>query len=472
MIAFSTDVRLKRGAPKAVLGLIIGTFLVHVVFTSFQNLGWITLEDKWNIQGFNLANPDPFQWLLSTLSHGDYLHWFGNALYLWIFGSILEDRLGPGPFLGLFFLCAACADLMNYVVVGLLAAYLGIDTPPARSLGASGAISGLMGLALFRFYHARVRVWLDWTGMIPLLRWSIPIGFFAGWWFIKQFFGLFFSMGNVNYLAHIGGFLGGLSAAPLLGFKKQNREELLWDKAVALKEEGFHALAASEFIALLPQKSGDPGIHREIGECLFHSGSAGRRGREDARKLALAHFLKAIDLHVHRGEKPEAVALYARIREPYDREIPREVHERMGILAEKGYGGAGVLREDPAVRLDRLVEELKARLNAADPVKAYAVLSEIAGMEGIGKLPPVLLYLAAETALRAKDAGLAERLFEQVALKGDEGQTMRALSFLARAWLKTPRQTRLADLYRASRERHANIDLRPEWKEMGEMLRQ
>jgi membrane associated rhomboid family serine protease len=472
MIAFSTDVRLKRGAPRAVLGLIVGTFLIHVVFTSFQEFGWITYDKKWDIQGFHLANPDPFQWFLSVLSHGDYWHWFGNMVYLWLFGSILEDRLGSGRFLGLFFLCGACADLLNYVVIGILAAYLGMDMPPARSLGASGAIAGLMGLAMFRFYHARVRVWMDGIPFYPFLRWNIPIGLFAGWWFVKQVFGLLFVPSPVNYLSHIGGFLGGVVAAPLLGFKKQNLEELLWDKAQGLKEEGFHALAAEEFIAQLPRRPDDPEIHREIGECLYHSQSLGRRGREDVRRLALSHLMQAMDLHIRRGEKAEAVELYSRVVEPYRKDIPQDVHDRMRTLSEKGYGAASLVREDPAARLDRLVAEMKERMNAADPVRAYAVLSEIVGMDGTGKLTPVTLFLAAETAARAKDQGLAERLFEQVALKGDEDQTMRALLFLSRAWLKTPRQTRLTDLYRASRERHANIDLRPEWKDLGERLRQ
>lgn len=472
MIAFNTDVRLKHGVPKAVLGLIVGTFLIHVFFTSLQDFGILGYEGKWDIQAFNLSSPDPVQWLLSLLSHGDYWHWFGNMLYLWIFGSILEDRLGSAPFLGLFLVCGACADILHFFVIGSVTALLGMDVPPIRSLGASGAVSGIMGLAMFRFYHARVRIWLDWTGLLPIFRFGIPIWLFCAWFLLKQFFGIFFMVGSTNYLAHIGGFLGGVLAGPLLGFPKQNREEILWDKAVALKEGGFPALAAEEFLEQAPKRLDDPVVHREIGECLLRAGKFKRLSKDEVRKTALTHLTRAIDLHVHRGEKAEAVNLFGRMRDQMPPgEIPTGLQERMTILAQKGYGTP--LREwsDPVTRRVQLEEELREKWNAGDQAGAYSLLVELGGMESLGQWPPIVLYLGAETAARMKDTGLAERLYEQVALKGDEAQTLRALLYLSRAWLKTPRQRRLSDLYRVSRERHVNIDQHPEWVELGVNLR-
>jgi membrane associated rhomboid family serine protease len=472
VIAFNTDVRLKKGPPRGVLGIILITFLIHVFFTSLQEMGAITLNERWDLQAFHLESPDPLQALFSILSHADYLHWFFNMLYLWIFGSILEDRLGWARFLGLFFLCGACAEIIHYVVVLTVLALAGVDVPAMRSLGASGAVSGIMGLAMFRFHRARVRVWLDWTGMVPLLRWSIPIGFFCAWFFIKQIFGLLFSTGSTNYLAHIGGFLGGMLAGPLLGFKKQSREEILWEKALTLKEQGMFAQAAEEFIALLPGRSEDPVIHREIGDCLQRAGRLGRRSKEETRAEAFSYFRRAIDLHVHRGEKAEAVELYSGMLGPLGDLITPDLRERMSLLAVKGYGNVSNAIRDPLVRRAALEAAVREKWNCGDTGGAYAVLVEMAGLEGMGQWPPIVLSLGAETALRAKDIGLAEKLFEQLALKGDEKQTLRALQYLSKGWLKTPQQRRLVDLYRSSRERHANIDLVPEWVELGLKLKQ
>jgi membrane associated rhomboid family serine protease len=368
MIAFSTDVRLKRGVPKAVLGLIIGTFLIHVVFKSSMDLGWMTLDQRWDIQAFNLANPDPFQWLLSLLSHGSYWHWFGNMLYLWLFGSILEDRLGSWQFLGLFIVTGACADILNITVVYGLCALEGVPIPPIRSLGASGAVSGIMGLAMFRFYKAHVRVWLDGIGFFPFLRWSIPIWFFCAWFFIKQIFGLFFSFSNVNHLAHIGGFLGGVIAGPLLGFKKQNYEEMLWDKAQELKEEGFYSLAAEELIAQLPRRPGDPVIHKDIGECLYQSRSLGRRSKTETRRLSLSHFLKAVDHYVHRGQLKEAVDLYAHLLDLFDRQgdprnSPREDEDPRTEGFRRGNGGFG----EPARKTCQAGKGIEGPLERGEP---------------------------------------------------------------------------------------------------------
>jgi len=245
----------------------------------------------------------------------------------------------------------------------------------------------------------------------------------------------------------------------------------MWDKARDLKEEGYHALAAEEFLAQLPRRPNDPIIHREIGECLYLSQSLGRRGKEDVRRLALAHFLQAIDHHVHRGEKAEAVDLYAKIRVLYVKEIPPSLVERMTTLSGKGFGTAVILPQDMEKKRVHLEEKLKERMNEGDHVQAYAALTELVGMDAVGKMGPLGLILGAEAASRSKDAGLAERMFEQVALRGDERQSLRALLYLGRAWLKTPRQSRLADLYRISRERHTNIDMNPEWVELGEKLR-
>lgn len=142
--------------------------------------------------------------LTSMFLHGGWAHLFGNMLYLWIFGDNVEDRLGHVPF------------LLFYVAAGLAAGLAHVATQPASpipTVGASGAIAGVLG-AYFVFYpRARVLTLLP---IFPMVLAEIPAVFFLGFWFLFQIFsgalqlGITRAAGGVAFLAHVGGFLAGL----------------------------------------------------------------------------------------------------------------------------------------------------------------------------------------------------------------------------------------------------------------------
>ena len=163
-------------------------------------------------------------WLLplfaSMFIHGGWLHIGGNMLYLWVFGSVLEGRMGRVRF------------LVFYLLAGVIAAHAQILMAPASNvpmIGASGAISGIMGGFLLLFPLVRVRM-LILLVFIPLF-FEIPAILFLGIWFLQQFlYGTSMALSHtaaegsgIAVFAHVGGFLFGLLAIrPFLG--RRHRE--------------------------------------------------------------------------------------------------------------------------------------------------------------------------------------------------------------------------------------------------------
>lgn len=138
--------------------------------------------------------------LTSTFMHGGLLHLAGNMLFLWVYGRRVEDACGPWRFLAFYLTCGLCADLLSTLV------RLNDWIP---SIGASGAVAGVMGAYLLLFPGGRIRilVFLWFIPVVPRVR---------AFWLLFYFLGLqllsvaFEDPGdNVNYWAHLGGFFAG-----------------------------------------------------------------------------------------------------------------------------------------------------------------------------------------------------------------------------------------------------------------------
>lgn len=147
-----------------------------------------------------------FPLLSSMFLHGGILHLGGNMLYLWVFGDNIEDKLGHGRFLAFYLLCGLAATLLHIVID---------PTSTVPTVGASGAISGVLGAYLLMFPKARV------VTVIPIFFFlqvaELPALVVLGFWFVIQFFNGIASlgyetagMGGVAWWAHIGGFVAGL----------------------------------------------------------------------------------------------------------------------------------------------------------------------------------------------------------------------------------------------------------------------
>lgn len=135
----------------------------------------------------------------SIFMHGGLLHLGGNMLFLWVFGDNIESELGHGKFLAFYLLCGVGASLTQ----------IAIDWhSTAPIIGASGAISGVLGAYYHRFPRAQVL-----AIFIFFLIW-IPAKFILGFWFAIQIFSGLSSVGvgggGVAWFAHIGGFIIGI----------------------------------------------------------------------------------------------------------------------------------------------------------------------------------------------------------------------------------------------------------------------
>ena len=155
-----------------------------------------------------VVDPRP-EWhtvLTSMFMHGDWLHLIGNLWFLWLFGDNVEERLGHLGF-GLF-----------YLVCGVVAAgaQLAIDpSSPVPMVGASGAISGVMGAYVVMFPHVPVRVLTVLIVFITVIR--VPAFVMLGFWFLLQILGGLPQLGateaGVAFWAHVGGFVAGVVIA-------------------------------------------------------------------------------------------------------------------------------------------------------------------------------------------------------------------------------------------------------------------
>ncbi len=150
--------------------------------------------------------------LTSMFLHGGWAHLIGNMWYLWVFGDNIEDRLGKLRFLAFYLLAGVVASGVEYALH---------PTLRAPTLGASGAIAGVLGAYALLFPGARVLTLMPFFQIVPL-----PALLVLGLWFVLQFFSGWLSLsaslsGGIAWWAHIAGFAFGLATVKL--FERRRR---------------------------------------------------------------------------------------------------------------------------------------------------------------------------------------------------------------------------------------------------------
>jgi membrane associated rhomboid family serine protease len=145
--------------------------------------------------------PPALTLVTSQFLHGGVLHLAGNMLFLWIFGNNVEDRMGPARYLVFYIVCGVLAGLVHF----LSARTSGIPT-----VGASGAISGVLGAYALLFPGARIHTLIILVFYISVV--PIPALLWVGIWFVYQMIGSATQSavgGGVAWFAHIGGLIAG-----------------------------------------------------------------------------------------------------------------------------------------------------------------------------------------------------------------------------------------------------------------------
>ncbi len=147
----------------------------------------------------------PFSLVTSMFLHGGWLHLIGNMWFLWVFGSHVEDALGSARF--------AVFYMVSGIVSGTVQLLLNFGSP-VPTIGASGAIAGVMGAFLILYPRARVVTLIFIIVFITTI--ELPAAFMLIYWFAIQLisgltsFSSFTDQGGVAWFAHVGGFLAGI----------------------------------------------------------------------------------------------------------------------------------------------------------------------------------------------------------------------------------------------------------------------
>jgi membrane associated rhomboid family serine protease len=224
-----------RLTPYVTYGLIAANFLVFLYELTlapqqlegfFHLAAVVPRELTASFAGIPVYQPVP-EWstlITSQFLHGGFLHVAGNMLFLWIFGNNVEDRLGHLKYLFFYLTCGVLAALTQWYFA---------QTSGIPSLGASGAIAGVMGAYILRFPRAEIATLIPLGFFFPVVR--IPAFYFLGFWFLQQaFYGLAsleapvnigMEGGGIAYWAHAGGFVFGAILGPLLGLLEPESQQ-------------------------------------------------------------------------------------------------------------------------------------------------------------------------------------------------------------------------------------------------------
>ena len=306
--------------------------------------------------GFRPANPVPLALVTSMFLHGGFMHLAGNMLFLWIYGDNVEHRLGRGRF------------LLAYFATGLAATFVhtAFDTGSELPVvGASGAISGVLGFYFIWFPRNRVRLWIM---VFPFFMNVVraPARLVLGFYLIMDNLVPFLLTqgiegGGVAYGAHLGGFLGGLGWAWWAG-----RREVVGQPTEYRSPSGQAPTLPGELVPTLMSED----RFRDAATAYF------RLTSEQARRLLTPEHSIALGNWLAAHDHPEAaLVLYQR----HLRDYP------LGPLDAEAHLGAGLVQlnalRQPTAAYQHLVEVFDLHPDTETETRARQALTDIAARQ-------------------------------------------------------------------------------------------
>jgi membrane associated rhomboid family serine protease/Tfp pilus assembly protein PilF len=256
MIPIGTDLE-RRKLPKATLGLILVNFIVFGVELALPDDALL-----WTVQhfGFGPGNWNPLAPFTSLFLHGDIYHIAFNMLFLWIFGSPVEERIGSKAFL-LFYFGGGLAS----GVLGTVMEWVARPDSTVPGIGASGAISTIMALFLYRCFYARLKMVIS-----PILlprQVSIPVIPLVLLWFFQNVLMGFVSLHvqtGVGHWAHVGGFVFGIAIGRWKRYGHEGQVEQLRARVLKKLEDGGWEAAEKDLLKLLRKAPDDPEVNHDL----------------------------------------------------------------------------------------------------------------------------------------------------------------------------------------------------------------
>ncbi len=267
-VGINTDLRKMPVLTYAYAGLCVLVFALHRFAVNAVPFDFIRLAyfpDEGNIVTA----------ITATFLHVGYFHLIGNLVYLGLFGRYVEDRLGSVLFTTTFVGCAAFGNLVQ----GMFDTYL-LHTPTVGIIGASGAVSGVLGAFLVRFIRNKLRI-AYWVFM-PLQAYTragnveLPVVFALVFWFLMEFIRGAVQAGgfgaDVAYAAHVSGFLLGVAVAAVSGQAAAGRIEAHFRRGVEYMRGGEPFAAQGEYLQYLTLQPGDPDAHAGLARAMALAG--------------------------------------------------------------------------------------------------------------------------------------------------------------------------------------------------------
>lgn len=215
------DVIPSRTTPFVTVGIIVLNALVYLHEATLTETSFTRFVFAYGLVPAQFSVVNIFS---SMFLHGDFMHFAGNMLYLWIFGDNVEDRVGHGRFVVFYLLCGVTAAAVQ-------TAFNPDSGVPM--IGASGAIAGVLGAYLVMFPHSRVLTLLPFIIFWDII--EVPAIILLGLWFLLQLVSGVGSLGQadvggVAFWAHAAGFVAG--AATIVFFRRPERQRVeWWDRA-------------------------------------------------------------------------------------------------------------------------------------------------------------------------------------------------------------------------------------------------
>lgn len=182
----------------ALIALNIAVFAMMALLTTDETIGYVYYD--FGMVPVQISNGSGYLGLLTSIFlHGSIFHVAGNMLFLWIFGDNLEDKMGRVKFLLFYLASGVGANLAQYAIDPM---------SPVPTIGASGAVAGVMGGYILLFPKARIDIFIYFVIFFRIL--PLPAWIMLGVWFAMQ---VVYSVNGIDtgvaYMAHAGGFVVG-----------------------------------------------------------------------------------------------------------------------------------------------------------------------------------------------------------------------------------------------------------------------
>ncbi len=275
MIPVGTNLERKK-FPIATLGLIGTNIFIFVIEMLLPHdvVGW-TFQHL----GFGPATRNPISLVTSLFLHGDIYHVAFNMLFLWVFGGPVEERIGSRDFLTFYFGAGFVAGILS-VVMEMIAR----PDSTVPGIGASGAISGIMALFLYRCFYAKLKLVI--TPLFLPHQVNVPVFPLVLLWFFQDVAMGIFSLSvptGVGHWAHVGGFAFGIGIGRFKRYGHEGQVEQLRSRILQhLSNGGGWKAAEKDLLKLLKKAPDDPEVHHDLARLYAERGETAAAERHDA----------------------------------------------------------------------------------------------------------------------------------------------------------------------------------------------